>query len=92
MAFNYSNLVEGKIPLPFAPLIIAKAIPMVSVVFNTTRFDNTFINDPTAISLANAMTSHNDSSIFVDNLTADGQNYDVRLDWRTATRLRDYPD
>jgi len=86
MAFNYSNLIEG------GNIITLRAVDNngdtneVSVTFNTTRFNNTFINDPSKISLADAFISHNDSSIFVDNMTADGQNYDVRLDWRTATQ------
>ncbi|MEZ5583328.1 MAG: hypothetical protein R3F37_11765 [Candidatus Competibacteraceae bacterium] len=67
------------------------AIPMRSQWSLILPFDNTFINDPTAISLANAMTSHNDSSIFVDNLTADSQDYDVRLDWLPLSGLRRLP-
>ncbi|MEE4377846.1 MAG: hypothetical protein V2J55_10100 [Candidatus Competibacteraceae bacterium] len=86
MAFNYSNLMAGQNNITLRAVDKNNDTNEVSVTFNTTRFTNSFINDSTKISLANASISNNNSSIFVDNMTADGQNYDVRFDWRTATQ------
>lgn len=84
MAFNYSNLAAG----PHALLVRAFDKEGVSkdasAAFNVTRFDNPFISNPASVNLDAATVSHDSRAIVINNITADGKTYDLRLDWRTA--------
>ena len=84
MAYNYSDMAAG------GHTILVRAIDKegiskdASATFNTTRFDNSFITNPASVNLNSAVLSHNGQSITINNLVADGKNYDIRLDWRQA--------
>ncbi|NJN47680.1 MAG: matrixin family metalloprotease [Candidatus Competibacteraceae bacterium] len=86
MAFNYSELSAG------THNVLVRAFDNVgnslqqTATFTVERFDNPFIPDPTSVSLSNATISNDDPSITILNLQADGQFYDVMMQWRTATQ------
>jgi hypothetical protein len=85
MAYNYSNLTMGQHVINVRAIDQEGTVKDSSATFNVTRFDNSFIADPARISLNGATVSHNGSrSIFINNMTADGKTYDLRLDWRAA--------
>lgn len=84
MAFNYSNLAAGQHTVSVRAVDKSGATEDRSVTFSVARFDNPFIDDPAKISLDGATVSRDGQAIVIDNLTADGKTYDVRLDWRTA--------
>jgi hypothetical protein len=84
MAFNYSNLAAGQHTVSVRAVDKSGATEDRSVAFSVARFDNPFIDDPAKISLDGATVSRDGQAIVIDNLTADGKTYDVRLDWRTA--------
>ncbi|MCC6135058.1 MAG: Ig-like domain-containing protein [Candidatus Contendobacter sp.] len=86
MAFNYSNLSTG--PHRFRLRVVDRenATQEQSVDFNVVRFNTPYIADPAKISLAGATGSLNGRSIVLNKMTADGQAYDIQLDWRTEVQ------
>ncbi|MCP5158013.1 MAG: Ig-like domain-containing protein [Gammaproteobacteria bacterium] len=85
MAFNYSGLAAGQHTIRVRAVDQEGTAKDSSATLNVTRFDNAFILDPARISLDGATISHDSSrSIFINNMSADGKTYDIRLDWRTA--------
>jgi len=87
MAFNYSGLAAGPHTIRVRAIDQEGAAKDASIAFNVARFDRSFIPDPSRISLNGATISHDSNhSIFINNMTADGKTYDLRLDWRTATQ------
>jgi len=86
MAFNYSELNAGNHNVVVRAFDNAGNSLDQTAIFTVVRFDNPFITDPASVSLSNATINHNDSSITILNLQADGQFYDVILRWKTATQ------
>ena len=86
MAFNYSNLTAGPHTLRIRAVDRENASKEQSVSFTVARFNTPYITDPAKISLAGATGSLDTRSIYLKNLAADGQVYDVRLDWRTEAQ------
>lgn len=85
MAFNYSHLTAGQHTVLIQAIDKSGVSKDASAAFNIARFDSSFISDPTKVSLNGATISHDNQSIItINNLTADGKTYDIRLDWRTA--------
>lgn len=84
MAYNYSNLITGQHTIRVRAIDQEGAFKDVSATFNSTRFDNPFISDPSKINLDQAIISHDTQSILINNMTADGKTYDIKLGWRTA--------
>ncbi|MEZ5584915.1 MAG: matrixin family metalloprotease [Candidatus Competibacteraceae bacterium] len=86
MAFNYSELSAGN------HNVVVRAFDNVgnslqqAATFTVVRFDNSFIGNPASVSLSNATINNNDPSITILNLQAEGQFYDVIMQWRTATQ------
>lgn len=86
MAFNYSSLTAGPHTLRIRAVDRENASKEQSVSFSVARFNTPYITDPAKISLAGASGSLDTRSIYLKNLAADGQTYDVRLDWRTEVQ------
>lgn len=86
MAFNYSSLTAGPHALRIRAVDRENASKEQSVSFSVARFNTSYIADPAKISLAGATGSFDSRSIYLKSLTADGQAYDVRLDWRTEAQ------
>lgn len=84
MAFNYSNLTASQHTIRVRAIDKEGVSKDVSAAFNTTRFDNPFISNPSSVSFNGATGSFGSQSIIINNMTADGKTYDIRLDWRTA--------
>jgi hypothetical protein len=83
MIFNYSNLTVGAHTLSVNVVDNQGSQKSATASFNVARFNNSFIDNPAAISLnAATITDDNDKSILINNLQADGQLYNVRLEWR----------
>lgn len=82
MAFNYSNLSAGPHAIRVRAVDREGASREASVNFNVTRFDNPYIADPAKISLAGATSTLETRSISLNNVSADGKTYNIRLDWR----------
>jgi len=86
MAFNYSNLSKGLHSILVRAHDNSGSVKEISATFTVTRFDNPFISNSSSINLNNANISHNNNSVFIKNLVVENKNYDIRLDWRTATQ------
>ncbi len=87
MIFNYSNLTVGAHTLSVNVVDNQGSQKSATASFNVARFNNSFIDNPAAISLNVAtITDDNDKSILINNLQADGQLYNVRLEWRRAAQ------
>lgn len=84
MAYNYSNLNAGQHSIRVRAVDSEGASKDASATFNATRFDNSYISNPSSINLNAATVSHDSQSIVINNIAADGKTYDIRLDWRTA--------
>jgi hypothetical protein len=85
MAFNYSGLSAGPHTISVRAIDQEQTVKDSSAAFSVTRFDNSYISDASRISLNGATVSHDSGrTIFINNMTADGKTYDIRLDWRTA--------
>lgn len=84
MAFPYSGLTAGQHTILVRAVDREGAFQDASATFNVTRFDNPYISDPARVSLEGATGGFDSRSIFINNMTADGKTYDIRLDWRTA--------
>jgi hypothetical protein len=83
MIFNYSNLTVGAHTFSVNVIDNQGSQKSATASFNVARFNNSFIDNPAAISLnAATITDDNDKSILINNLQADGQLYNVRLEWR----------
>ncbi|MCB1919482.1 MAG: hypothetical protein KDJ28_05825 [Candidatus Competibacteraceae bacterium] len=84
MAFNYSGLSAGQHTISVRAVDQEQTTEDSSAAFNVARFDNPYISDASRISLNGATVSHNSGrTLFINNMTADGKTYDIRLDWRT---------
>ena len=87
MAYNYSNLTAGAHVISVNVVDNQGTQKSAAVSFNAARFNNPFIADPARVSLnAATITDDNDKAISISNLQADGQLYNVRLEWRTAAQ------
>ncbi|MEE4376430.1 MAG: hypothetical protein V2J55_02815 [Candidatus Competibacteraceae bacterium] len=86
LAFNYSNLTIGGHTMTLRAVDVNDDTKEATVMFTVTRFENAFIADPASVSVAEAMLSSDGTSIFIDDVLAEGQRYDLRLDWRTASQ------
>ena len=86
MAFNYSNLAAGQHTVSVRAVDKSGAVEDASATFSVARFDNPFIDDAAKVSLDGATVSLDGQAIVINNLSADGKTYDVRLDWRTAAQ------
>ena len=84
MAFPYSGLSAGQHTISVRGVDQEQTTKDSSAAFNVARFDNSYISDASLISLNGATVSHDSGrTIFINNMTADGKTYDIRLDWRT---------
>jgi len=86
MAFPYSGLAAGQHVILVRAIDQDGASQEASAVFNVARFDNPYISDPARVTLGGATSSVDHRSIFINNMTADGKTYDIRLDWRTEAQ------
>lgn len=86
MAFNYSNLTEGVHRITIKAVDNNDGIKSTEASFSVARFKSSFISDSSSISLSAATVSYNGASIIIENLLADNEHYNLRLDWRTATQ------
>ena len=86
MAFNYSNLTAG--PHTFTVRVVDdnNEFRENTTNFTVARFDTSFISNLENVNLDNAQVAINNNSIFINNMTADGKNYDAILQWRPATQ------
>ena len=84
---NYSSLTAGPHSISVNVVDNQGSQKSAVVSFNVTRFNNSYISNPAAVSLnAATITDDNDKSISISNLQADGRAYNVRLEWRTQTQ------
>jgi len=86
MAFNYSNLSAGNHTALVRVYDSQGYSEYQQANFRVVRFANSFIRDPSSVSLANAQLEYDDTTIEIRNLRADGRNYNATLQWRTATQ------
>jgi len=86
IAYNYSSLQTGSHIAVVRAFDKSGAFKEASAIFNVARFDNDFISDPLGVNLSQAIISHDNYSITIKNLIADGKLYNIVLDWRTATQ------
>ncbi|NJN47484.1 MAG: hypothetical protein HC808_14535 [Candidatus Competibacteraceae bacterium] len=86
LAFNYSNLTVGGHTMTLRAVDVNDDTKEMTVMFTVTRFENSFIPDPASVRLEGAALSSDGASIFIDGVLAEGQRYDLRLDWRTASQ------
>lgn len=85
MALNYSELAAGAHGISVNVIDNQGSQKSAAASFNVARFNNPYIGNPATVSLnAATITDDNDKSIFIGNIQADGQLYNVRLEWRTA--------
>jgi hypothetical protein len=84
MAFNYSDLALGPHTITVRAIDGRGDDRVVTATFNVTRFDNSFISDPSGVSLSGATVRAEGDSIRIDNLLVEGKRHDVRLNWRLA--------
>ena len=81
MAFNYSNLAPGLHSIVVRAVDTTGAYEDAVATFFVARFDNPFIGDPAAFSMSSATLYYTSSSIYMENVYADGEFYDVILEW-----------
>lgn len=86
MAFNYSELSAGQHTISIRAVDNNGDIREAGTTFNITRFENPFIADPTEVNLKGATLTPEKTTIQINNISVDSKNYDVHLDWRTATQ------
>lgn len=86
MAYNYSSLQAGPHNIVVRAFDKSGSFKEASSLFNVVRFDNDFISDSSSVNLSQAVVSHDNHSLTIKNLIADGKSYDIVLDWRTATQ------
>lgn len=86
MAFNYSELSAGQHTISIRAVDNNGDIREVGTTFNITRFENPFIADPAEVNLKGATLTSEKTTIQINNISVDSKNYDVHLDWRTATQ------
>ncbi|MBE2294635.1 MAG: hypothetical protein IAF00_06770 [Phycisphaerales bacterium] len=87
MAFNYSGLLFGAHSMLIRAVDTGGATQDAEVSFYVTRFANSYISDPTKISLSNASTTIDTArSFLLKNVVVDGKNYNLRLEWRTEAQ------
>jgi hypothetical protein len=84
MAFNYSDLALGPHTITVRAIDGRGDDRVVTAAFNVTRFDNSFISNPSGVSLSGATVRAEGESIRIDNLLVEGKRHDVRLGWRPA--------
>ena len=86
LAFNYSSLSAG------SHTVIVRAVDQMgrtletSNSFSVVRFDNSFIRNSNDVSLSGATVTHDNQSIFISRLEAEGRVYNLILEWRVATQ------
>jgi hypothetical protein len=86
MAYNYSSLTTGPHTLTVRAYDNAGGAHDASAAFTVARFATAFMADPAAVNLDQATLTPTGNAIVIQNLLADGQPYNARLDWRTATQ------
>lgn len=84
MAFNYSDLALGPHTITVRAIDGRGDDRVVTATFNVTRFDSSFISDPSGASLSGATVRAEGESIRIENLLVEGKRHDVRLNWRPA--------
>lgn len=83
-AINFSGLTAGSHTITILATDVNGDTNQVTSTFNVVRFDNPFIADLQAFSLTEATGTLAERAITLQNVTADGQRYDVLLEWRPA--------
>ncbi len=86
MAFNYSNLLAGPHVILIRVVDREGAVKETAVGFNVTRFSNSYMSDPAAVSLSGASATFDSRSFLLKNVTAEGKAYNIRLEWRTENQ------
>jgi len=86
MVFNYSTLAAGSHTLTVRAIDVTGATRDTSATVNVVRFASSYMADPATVSLDHATLSHAGNTLTVQNLTAEGQSYTIRLAWRPATQ------
>jgi matrixin len=85
-AYAYSVLAAGSHTVLVRAYDNHSNITEKSATFDVVRFDNPFIANAGAVSLQGATVSHDGTSLFIDNLLADGKRYRATMRWQTATQ------
>lgn len=84
MAFNYANLMPGSHIFKVRAVDTNGGAQDMNVNVTVTHFANSYIADPFAVNLDQATLTSSGNTIHIRNLLAEGQSYEVRLDWRPA--------
>lgn len=86
MAFNYSVLADGEHTAHIKVIDNDGAVKEKTVPFSTVSFATAYIDDPQKIILDNGSVSVVGNAVMISNLMADGQDFDVRLEWNSEAQ------
>lgn len=86
MAFNYSELAAGAHNLAVRAFANNGEILETTAYFTVVRFTKSYIADSAAVSLAKADVARDGNTIKIQNLVADGKNYNIKLNWHAAAQ------
>ena len=86
MAFNYSNLAAGSHTLTVRAFDTNGGARDASTTFAVARFATSFMADPAAVNVDQATLTRGGNTLTIQNLLAEGQPYNVQLNWRPATQ------
>lgn len=86
MAFNYSNLSVGAHNMSVRAIDVNDNYRDTGAAFNVARFEISFMPDPNSVNLENAQITHDGQWLSIQNMTANGKTYNLRLDWTPATQ------
>ena len=86
MAFNYSNLAAGSHTLTVRAFDTNGGARDASATFTVARFATSFMADPAAVNVDQATLTRGGNTLTIQNLLAEGQPYNVQLNWRPAAQ------
>lgn len=88
MAFNYASLAQGQHKIEIVAVDQQGSQKQVTANFNTVRFNfpGDFLHDPNKVNLSGSQISQQGNRITINNMSADGQKYDIELTWNTPTQ------
>lgn len=86
MAFNYSSLTPGQHRIEIIAVDQQGKQEKYEAAFNTVRFNfaGDFLHDPSKINLTGSQVSQQGNRMTINNMSADGRQYDIELTWNTA--------
>ena len=86
MAFNYGLLVPGVHRFKVRAYDSLNRYRETATDIDIVRFHDPFFSDPNAIDVSTSAVSQDGFHIVIENLTVDGEPYDVKLQWRKESQ------